>query len=59
MADETTKPQVPEDKPLDEPVQYGFGHPAHRPDPAAAYGFDAGKWRTLPTDVRRRWRVPG
>ena len=40
-------------------VPYGFGHPAHKPDPDAKYGFDLRECRPLPIDRERRWRVPG
>ncbi len=41
------------------PRHHGFGHKAYQPDPAASYGFDPGPPRVLPTEPRRRWRVPG
>ena len=43
----------------DLPDQYGFGRKAYQPDPTASYGFDPGTPRVLPTEPRRRWRVPG
>jgi hypothetical protein len=45
-------------EPLEAPPT-GYGHPAHRPDPNARYGFDPGPPRTLPRDAEKRWRVPG
>ena len=38
---------------------YGYGHPAHRPDPNATYVFDPGPYRLLPVRRDRRWRTPG
>lgn len=40
-------------------VPYGFGHPAHKPDPNARYGFEPGETRLLPVEPSRRWKVPG
>lgn len=40
-------------------LAYGYGHPAHRPDPCATYVFHPGPPRTLPLNPRRRWRLPG
>lgn len=40
-------------------LAYGYGHPAHRPDPHATYVFQPGPPRTLPLNARRRWRLPG
>src|SRR5690606_4639880 len=39
--------------------EFGYGHPAHRPDPQATYFFNPGPWRLLPTRADRRWRTPG
>ena len=39
--------------------EYGYGHPAHRPDPNATYVFDPGPYRLLPIRPDRRWRTPG
>lgn len=35
-------------------LAFGYGHPAHRPDPSAAYGFNPGPARTLPVRRDRR-----
>ena len=35
---------------------FGFGHPAHKPDPSATYTFRPGAGRPLPVDARKRWR---
>lgn len=35
---------------------YGYGHPAHRPDPAASYGFRRNLMRLLPVKPTERWR---
>jgi len=35
---------------------FGFGHPAHKPDPSATYTFRSGAVRPLPVDARQRWR---
>ena len=40
-------------------VPYGFGHPAHKPDPEAKYGFEESERRVLPVKPERRWRVTG
>jgi hypothetical protein len=52
-------PDRARDAPRDDLPAYGFGHPAHRPDPEASYGFAPGPQRTLPLNPRRRWRLPG
>jgi hypothetical protein len=41
-------------KAQDEP-EFGYGFPAHRPDPSAAYGFNPGPPRTLPVRDRRAY----
>lgn len=41
------------------PLQFGYGHRAHSPDPTARYGFGPGEPRALPVEERLRWRVPG
>lgn len=38
---------------------FGYGHPAHLPDPHAQYGFEPGRIRLLPVKRDRRWRVTG
>lgn len=38
---------------------YGFGHPAHLPDPNAKYAFEPDVRRVLPLKPDKRWRVPG
>ena len=35
---------------------YGYGHPAHKPDPDASYVFDPGPPRTMPVKPEKRWR---
>jgi hypothetical protein len=40
-------------KAQDEP-EFGYGFPAHRPDPSASYGFNPGPARTLPVRDARR-----
>lgn len=56
-AKETT-PEQPEPA-IGDYVPYGFGHPAHRPDPHATYVFEERDRRPLPIKPERRWRVPG
>lgn len=46
-------PQKPDEQ---KHIEEGYGHPAHRPDPTAKYGFDPGPRRTLAVDPRKRWR---
>lgn len=36
--------------------RYGYGRPAYKPDPDAAYSFEPGPRRTLALDPKRRWR---
>jgi hypothetical protein len=35
---------------------YGFGRPAHKPDPSATYVFRPHMTRVLPVKERTRWR---
>ena len=35
---------------------FGYGHPAHRPDPSATYSFRRWVVRLLPVEARKRWR---
>ena len=35
---------------------FGFGRPAHKPDPEATYTFDPGPPRTMPIKAKNRWR---
>lgn len=35
---------------------FGFGRPAHKPDPEAIYTFDPGPPRTMPILPKNRWR---
>jgi len=35
---------------------FGYGHPAHRPDPSAIYSFRRWVVRLLPVEARKRWR---
>jgi len=35
---------------------YGYGHPAHRPDPSGHYRFEPRSVRPLPANPRIRWR---
>lgn len=58
MEGENKTPQTAEE-PEGDYIPYGFGHPAHKPDPNARYGFESGNWRVLPVKDDRRWRVPG
>lgn len=37
-------------------VPYGYGHPAHRPDPDARYEFKPEISRVLPVNAKIRWR---
>jgi hypothetical protein len=58
----TSKPTVPpkqDDQADGDYVPYGFGHPAHLPDPNATYGFDPQPERLLPVKPEKRWRLPG
>ena len=36
--------------------RYGYGHRAHKADPAASYGFEPDGVRPLPVRTRSRWR---
>ena len=38
---------------------YGYGRPAHVPDPDGAYVFHPDETRVLPKDKRIRWKVSG
>jgi hypothetical protein len=38
---------------------YGYGHPAHRPDPDGTYAFKPGVRRVLPVRSDKRWHVTG
>lgn len=58
MATEPLQPNEPEPADADY-VPYGFGHPAHKPDPNAKYGFEQDQHRPLPVKPDRRWRVSG
>lgn len=40
-------------------VAFGFGHPAHKPDPDAKYGFEGHDRRVMPVRPEKRWRVTG
>lgn len=35
---------------------YGYGRPAHRPDPSGHYRFEPRSVRPLPANPRIRWR---
>ena len=35
---------------------FGFGRPAHKPDPRARYGFEMEQSRVLPVRKEARWR---
>jgi len=35
---------------------YGYGRPAHRPDPSGPYRFEPRSVRPLPANPRIRWR---
>jgi hypothetical protein len=35
---------------------YGYGRPAHRPDPSGHYRFEPDAVRPLPANPRIRWR---
>lgn len=56
------EPEVDRPAPADQAVSgdfggaYGYGHPAHRPDPDARYSFNPNSLRVLPVDKRSRWR---
>ncbi|MBB6411538.1 hypothetical protein [Mesorhizobium sangaii] len=54
-----TPPELPsqhQDAEGDFGGRFGYGHPAHRPDPFATYTFSAGAVRPLPVDSKKRWR---
>lgn len=38
-------------------VRFGYGHPAHRPDPLATYAFNPGPPRTFPVQGTRGLRL--
>lgn len=40
-------------------VRFGYGHPAHQPDPDGTYVFKPGVRRVLPVRADKRWHVTG
>lgn len=38
---------------------YGYGRPAHVPDPGASYAFRPDDTRILPRNRKMRWKVSG
>jgi hypothetical protein len=59
MDRDQAKPEERQDSIEGDNLPYGYGHPAHKPDPNAKYGFEPGDWRPLRIGATRRWRVPG